>query len=72
MKFYEATIETIVIRFFLLMAIVIAAGFTGQWWFSVFALPILLSAMAGVSFKYDKKDIAKHSALNYHSKNEAA
>lgn len=72
MKFYEATIGTIVIRFFLLMAIVIIAGFTGQWWLSIIALPILLSAMAGVSFKSDKRDTAKHSTMNYQNKNEAA
>ena len=72
MKFYEASIGTIVIRFFLLMAIVIVAGFSGQWWLSIFALPILLSAMAGVSFKNDKKTTAKHSTLKIQDKSEAA
>ena len=72
MKFFEASIGTIVTRFFLLMAIVIIAGFVGQWWLAILALPILLSAMTGVSFKSNKKDTAKHSAIDPRSKSEAA
>jgi cell division protein FtsW (lipid II flippase) len=73
MKFFEASIGTIVSRFFLLVAIVIIAGFSGQWWISVFALPILLSAMTGVSFRSSKrKKVAKHSALDHTNKSEAA
>ncbi len=72
MTFFEASIGTIVTRFFLLMAIVIIAGFSGQWWLSVFALPILLSAMTGVSFKRNKNQTTKHSTLDSTSKSEAA
>ena len=71
MKFFEASIGTIVSRFFLLMAIVIIAGFSGQWWIAIFALPVLLSAMTGVSFKRDIIS-AKHSRLDQSSKSEAA
>jgi cell division protein FtsW (lipid II flippase) len=71
MTFFEASIGTIVIRFFLLVAIVIIAGFSGQWWISIFALPVLLSAMTGVSFKRNKNQMAKHSTLDS-SKSEAA
>ena len=72
MKFFEASIGTIVTRFFLLMAIVIVAGFIGQWWLAILALPILLSAMTGVSFKSSKKDTAKRSSIDPMSKSEAA
>lgn len=72
MKYYEASIGTIVIRFFILMAIVILAGFISQWWIAFLALPILLSAMAGVSFKSDKMKSAKEGAIGYDRKNEAA
>jgi hypothetical protein len=72
MKYYEASIGTIVIRFFILMAIVILAGFIGQWWIALFALPILLSAMAGVSFKSDKVKSAKKGMIGFDRKNEAA
>jgi len=72
MKFFEASIGTIVSRFFLMMAVVIIAGFTGQWWLSVFALPILLSAMTGVSFKMNKKNSAKRTTLDPKTISEAA
>ena len=71
MKFFEASIGTIVSRFFLMMAVVIIAGFSGQWWLSILALPILLSAMTGVSFKTNK-NTAKRSTLDPANKSEAA
>ena len=71
MKLFEASIGTIVSRFFMMMAVVIIAGFSGQWWLSILALPILLSAMLGVSFK-SKKNTAKHSTLEKVNKSEAA
>ncbi len=54
MKFFEASMGAIDSRFFLLMAIVIIAGFSGQWWISILALPVLLGEMTGISFKTDK------------------
>ena len=72
MKFFEASIGTIVSRFFLMMTVVILAGFTGQWWIAIFALPILLSAMTGVSFKSNKSSTLKQSTLDPISKSEAA
>ena len=72
MKFFEATVGAIIIRFYLMVAVVIIAGFTGQWWLSVLALPILLSAMTGISFKSNKNRAAKSSTLDPKNKSEAA
>ena len=54
MKAFESNFETVIKRFFLMMAVVIIGGFTGQWWLAVLALPIFLSAMMSVKFS-DKK-----------------
>ena len=44
-----------IFRFYLMMAVIIAAGFTANWWLALFAVPIFASAMMGVSFSYGKK-----------------
>jgi hypothetical protein len=56
MKPFELSIGGLLLRFYLMMAIVIAAGFIGQWWVAIFALPILVSAMSGISIGKEKRD----------------
>jgi polyferredoxin len=53
MKAFNLSIGTVVARFYLMMAVVIIAGFIGQWWLTVLALPIFLSIMLGVTFGKD-------------------
>ena len=55
MKAFEAKFTTVIMRFYLMMAVVIVAGFTGFWWLAVLALPIFLSSMMCVKF-FDKKE----------------
>lgn len=49
MKVFKLNIAGLVIRFYLLMAVVLVGGFTGFWWIALLALPIFLSAMLGVT-----------------------
>jgi len=49
-KFFKADWISILLRFYLLMAIVIAAGFSGVWWLAILALPIFISCMLGISY----------------------
>lgn len=58
MKYFEATFGTIVNRFFLMMVVIILAGFIGQWWIAFLAFPILMSAMMGINFKPKNKKVA--------------
>ena len=44
----------VVVRFYLVMAIVIAAGFVGQWWLALFALPVFISTLLGMAIQQDK------------------
>ena len=50
MTFFTASIQTIILRFYLMMGVVIASFFAGFPIFAILALPIFLSIMAGVSF----------------------
>ena len=52
MKYFEASIGTVVKRFCLMMAIALIAGFAGIPWLGVLCLPILLSAMLAVKFEF--------------------
>ena len=45
---YELSMTSVVLRFYLLMAVVIIAGFAGVWYVALLALPIFLSTMLGV------------------------
>lgn len=51
-KFFNLNFGTVLLRFYLMMGVVIAAGFSGYWLVGLLALPIFLSIMLGVSFKF--------------------
>lgn len=51
MKFFNINFATVMVRFFLMMAVVIGGLFAGQGWLAVLALPIFLSVMLGISFE---------------------
>lgn len=51
---FSLSIGGVVIRFFLMMAVIIAGVFTGQYWLTILGLPIFLSALLGVSFANPK------------------
>jgi hypothetical protein len=50
-KFFNLHFGTVFLRFYLMMGIVIAAGFSGFWLIGLLALPIFLSIMLGLTFK---------------------
>ncbi|HMO37942.1 MAG TPA: hypothetical protein PKC76_06945 [Saprospiraceae bacterium] len=50
MKAFNLSIGTIVLRFYLMMLIVIIAGFVGQWWLAILAFPVFMSIMLGLTF----------------------
>lgn len=50
MKYYEASFATILIRFYLMIAVALIAGFANIPWLGVLCLPIFMSAMLGVKF----------------------
>ena len=54
MKSFKLDIAGLVLRFYLMMAVVLIGGFTGQWWIAIFALPIFLSAMMGITVGKEK------------------
>jgi len=47
MKSFNIGIGTMILRFYLMMLVVIIAGFIGQWWIAALAFPIFLSSMLG-------------------------
>lgn len=58
MKLFGLSLETLMIRFYLLMLVVIVAGFTGLWWLAFLALPIFFSALMGMTL--EKKVTIRH------------
>jgi len=67
LKFFELSVSGVVLRFYLMMAVVIGAGFSGNWLFGLLALPIFLSIMLGVKFnwlaKFEKAAPSKTTIL---------
>ncbi|MBX2817025.1 MAG: hypothetical protein KTR24_13550 [Saprospiraceae bacterium] len=66
MSLFNASFTTIILRFYLLMAVVIISVLSGNILLSIFALPIFLTALLGPSFrkrKIDKKQIDTASSF---------
>jgi hypothetical protein len=76
MKISSASFDIVILRFYLMMIIVIGSFFAGYPIFAILAVPVFLSALAGVSFEKDKprsRNQIKHVRLNKrYSKSEAA
>ncbi len=62
LKTFNLSIGAVILRFYLMMGVVIIAGFSGYWVIAVLALPIFLSIMMGVTFSKDKEE--KTSAID--------
>ncbi len=74
MKPFGVNFQTIVIRFYLMMAVVIVSVFSGLYWLSILALPVFLSGMLGINFFKSSKKETKTSVANKgsHSIQQAA
>lgn len=72
MEFFSIGIATIILRFFLMMAVIIVGVFTGQVWLTVLGLPIFLSIMLGVGLKKESKKVQATVARQLDQKSTAA
>ncbi len=72
MEFFSIGIATIILRFFLMMAVIIVGVFTGQVWLTVLGLPIFLSIMLGVGLKRESKEVQTSVARQLDQKSTAA
>ncbi len=70
MKVFELSLGTVVLRLYLMTLIVIVAGFIGQWWLAVLALPVFLSLMSGAVFSFKRKNQANIKVLKQEAKLE--
>jgi hypothetical protein len=61
MKLLDLSIASLIFRFYLLMAIVIGAGFSGYWAISLLALPVFFSALMGIKIKWPKGHARNHN-----------
>ena len=51
MKLLHLGLDTLMLRFYLMMAIVIIAGFAKVWLLALLALPVFFSCLMGIQFK---------------------
>ncbi|MFK7773117.1 MAG: hypothetical protein AB8F94_13300 [Saprospiraceae bacterium] len=58
LKAFDLNIGTVMMRFYLMMAVVIVAGFSGYWLIALLALPIFLSTIMGISFTKNNKEMS--------------
>ncbi|MBK9982289.1 MAG: hypothetical protein IPP15_07675 [Saprospiraceae bacterium] len=62
MKLLDLSITSLILRFYLLMAIVVGAGFSGYWAISLLALPVFFSALMGIKIRWPKAHVRSHKA----------
>ena len=48
--------DTILLRYYLMMALPIIGGFSGQWWIGLLALPVFFSAITGLKITLKGKE----------------
>ncbi|MEM8908574.1 MAG: hypothetical protein AAGD05_12055 [Bacteroidota bacterium] len=63
---------TVCARFFLMMAVIIAAGFSGYWGWAILGLPIFLSAILGVSVRFTDQKAERIKKLPTKNRRSAA
>lgn len=54
-QLFNSRMDTVVLRYYLMMLIVIIAGISGQIWLSALAFPVFLSAILGVKFQFNSQ-----------------
>ena len=47
MKLFNLSLGSMILRYYLMMVIVLIAGFTGLWWLAVLAFPVFISTILG-------------------------
>lgn len=50
MKAFNLRLDTLILRFYLMMLVIIIAGFIGIWALSFLALPIFMTCLMGIDF----------------------
>ncbi len=72
MEAQNVSISEAVVRYFLMMAVIVVAGFAGTWWLALLALPLFLTAITGFcpikrifqNGKNQKKNLTVHHAAS--------
>lgn len=55
MKQFGISVSTMMIRFYMMVIIVIIAGFLGQWWLSLVGGAVFMSSLLGLVWKGKQK-----------------
>ncbi len=67
----KLSVAGVIWRFYLMMAIILIAGFTHQWWLCLLALPVFFSALMGVELrKHFTVGRPKHAGKQEHASTE--
>lgn len=61
MRAFEASFETVILRFFLMMTVIIVAFVAGAAYLALIAVPIFISAMMAVKFDIFAKTVKKEA-----------
>ncbi len=59
MKFFTLSLGTMLVRYYLMMACVVIALFIGQPLLALLAIPLFLSAVLGISFRFPAHDASR-------------
>lgn len=64
MKLLDLSLTSLILRFYLLMVIVIIAGFSGYWAIAFLALPVFFSALMGIKIRMPKVQVKNHKTVS--------
>ncbi|MCC6725578.1 MAG: hypothetical protein IT258_13810 [Saprospiraceae bacterium] len=63
MKLFELNFAQMLIRYYLMMMVIIIAGFIGQWWLAGLSFFIFLSALTGAKLYESRKKAASEGKM---------
>ncbi|HKK76172.1 MAG TPA: hypothetical protein VJ953_13920 [Saprospiraceae bacterium] len=72
MQYFNISLVTVMLRFYLMMGFVIVGVFTGMHLLTILALPTFLSIMLGITFKKEKKKATTASIPRQNKQKNAA
>lgn len=63
MKLFDINFAQMMVRYYLMMLVIVIAGFTGQWWLAGLAFFLFLSAIMGTNFTATKRKARKDGKI---------
>lgn len=64
MKLYATNLAEMILRFYAMMAIILIAGFTKQWWLGIVGFVLFFATLVGAKLKDENTETGEGKVVN--------